>query len=132
MNLALLNILMSWAVMLSPYSTPDVLPEIQYKPKSFFVESACKGNTKCDIWGWYNDNGIVYLIDWMDVEDNNMIINSYLVHELVHYLQDINDNGGTSCENINRREREAYYIQRKFLVQNGILPAISTKQHWCK
>ena len=114
-NTELLVILLSWASHLSSYSYPEVPPEYQFKPHAFFIEHACQGNNKCNAGAWYNDNGVIYiderLQDWEDP-----IIRSVIVHELVHYLQDLSGKfTEKSCEEQLKREREAYAIQRIYI-----------------
>ncbi|MEJ2760376.1 MAG: hypothetical protein P8126_02245 [Gammaproteobacteria bacterium] len=111
----LLLVLLSWASHLSHYPYPDKAPAYRLEPHSFFVEHACGGNKKCSIAAWYNNDGTIYLDkrlkDWEDP-----MVRSVIVHELVHYLQDLsgkfkNDN----CEDQLMREREAYAVQRIYL-----------------
>ena len=83
-------------------------PEIQLKPHSFFVEHAC-GGRECNVLGWYNDKGIVYIDErYNDFEDS--FTSSLIVHEFVHYLQ---PEDMDSCE----REREAYYVQNRYIIE---------------
>ena len=111
----LLVILLSWASHLSSYSYPEYPPEYQFKPHTFFIEHACRDNNKCNAGAWYNDNGVVYiderLQDWEDP-----MIRSVIVHELVHYLQDLSGKfTENNCAEQLKREREAYAIQRIYI-----------------
>lgn len=126
----LLEILLSWVVFISPsYEKMDV-PEHEYKPHSFFVEKVC-GGKECNVLGWYNDQGIVYL----DQDINERIHDELLLHEIVHYLQHKQGNFDThSCEDSVKREFEAYRIQAQYSVAMGNLPLrmntlISCKKH---
>jgi hypothetical protein len=111
----LLVILLSWAAHLSSYSYPEDPPDYRFEPHSFFVEHACGGNTNCNTGAWYNNDGVIYLDDrlqdWADP-----MVRSVIVHELIHYLQDISGkfNKG-DCEEQLVREREAYAIQRIYI-----------------
>jgi len=102
----LLIILMSWAAHLSGYPMPAELPEIQFRPHKFFVEHVC-GGKECNVLGWYNDNGVVYIDDSRkDLSDG--FTSSLLVHEFVHFLQPANMNG---CA----RQTEAYAVQNMYI-----------------
>jgi len=115
MDIHLLTVLLSWTVSLSPYSHPHVLPEIEYKPHTFFIEHVCLGTEKCQAAAWYNDNGIIYLDERMQGQ-TDAYTRSVVVHELAHYLQDISGQfGKQDCKVHQYREREAYSIQRQYL-----------------
>lgn len=111
----LLVILLSWASHISSYSYPEIPPDYQFKSHSFFVEHACQGNSKCNAGAWYNDGGVIYiddrLQDWKDP-----MVRSVIVHELIHYLQDLSGKfSQKTCEEQLAREREAYAMQRIYL-----------------
>ena len=114
----LLEILLSWAILFSPYGEAPI-PVLETKPHSFFVEHAC-GGKECNVLGWYNDTGVVYLDE--NISEN--LHDELLLHELVHYLQDVNgDYDSESCEDSLKREREAYLIQSRYMVEAvGRLP----------
>ena len=96
-------VLLSWAVFLSGYPTPSVLPIIQYESHEFFVENACNGR-ECKVFGLYQDDGIIH-IDEAHKEDTSLV-----VHELTHFLQ---DKDMEPCA----REREAYAVQQEYIIQ---------------
>ena len=113
----LLTILLSWASHLSSYTYPEIPPEFEFKPHEYFIEHACRGNARCSVGAWYNDAGVIFiddrLQDWTDP-----VIRSVIVHELVHYLQDISGRFQKhDCKEQVAREREAYAIQRKYINQ---------------
>lgn len=111
----LLVILLSWASHLSSYSYPETPPEYQFKPHAFFVEHACLGDEKCNTGAWYNDKGVIYIDDRLQ-DWNDPMVRSVIVHELVHYLQDLSGKfSKKDCEEQLKREREAYAIQRIYL-----------------
>ena len=113
---AILVVLLSWASHLSGYPMPADLPEIRFEQHEFFVESAC-GGKDCDVVGWYNDAGIVYIDErYDDIESG--FATSLVVHEFTHYLQHQSGNFETlSCEDSISREREAYYVQNLYLIE---------------
>ena len=111
----LLLILLSWASHLSSYTYPEVPPDYEFKSRSFFVNNACQGNARCNAGAWYNDNGTIYIDDRLQNWEDPMV-RSVIVHELVHYLQDLSGKYTKSgCEEHLRREREAYAIQRMYI-----------------
>lgn len=111
----LVAILLSWTVNLSGYPLPETPPLIEFKPHDFFVEHACLGNTKCRVAAWYDNNGIIYIDDNLKNKDD-VFIDSLIVHELVHYLQDLSKKfNNEDCQDYLIREREAYGIQRQYL-----------------
>ncbi len=115
MDAKLIAVLLSWTVNLSSYPHPGEAPELLYKPHQFFVEIACGGHEKCDAVAWYNDNGIIFLDDRL-LGNTDAYTRSVVVHELVHYLQDISgEYDEIDCNLYAKREREAYSVQRQYL-----------------
>lgn len=114
-NSHLIGVLLSWASSLSSYDYPDTRPLIEYHDAAFFVEHACNGNANCRVAAWYNEGTIHLHTQLADLEDP--VVRSVVVHELVHYLQDLSGrfDGDRSCETGLVREREAYSIQRTYL-----------------
>ncbi|HEY6436209.1 MAG TPA: hypothetical protein VIY47_06440 [Ignavibacteriaceae bacterium] len=127
------DILFSWAVTLSGY--PRIEPPIvEFKPKSFFVKEACKGNENCKVVGWFSGDNVVYVWEKLDI-DGSQIAASIVVHEYVHYLQDLNGKYTKTCENIVELEREAYGVQKEYLLRNGVFAngvGISVTPMHCK
>ncbi len=115
MDAKLLAVLLSWTVNLSSYPHPGVAPEVIYKPHQFFIEVACAGNKKCDAAAWYNDKDTIFLDERLKGHtDANT--RSVVVHELVHYLQDLSgEYHDMNCDLYAKREREAYSVQRQYL-----------------
>lgn len=109
----LLKILLSWAVTLTSYPAPDEQPTVEYKSESYFHEHAC-GGRPCNILAWYDNNGGIFLDDRLE-QQTDVMTRSMVVHEMVHYLQDLSGKfDNSSCEDHTRREREAYAIQREY------------------
>ena len=109
MSHMLIVVLLSWACHYSGYPIPDSLPEVQFKPHSWFVENACPTMKDCRVLAWYNDKGIVYLDESLDIDSS--YTSSVLVHEFVHYLQSPDME---PCA----REREAYSVQNQYIIEN--------------
>jgi len=56
------------------------------------------------------------------------------IHEIVHFLQDINGKDFSSCFKRKRLEAEAYFVQNRYLSKNdGQIINWTTQHHrWCK
>ncbi len=111
----MITVLLSWTVHLTSYPHPEAPPELEYRSHEFFVENVCLGQKKCRVAGWYDDNGTIFLDERVKGNDDAMT-RSLIVHELVHYLQNISGKfDPESCDDHNRRQREAYSVQRQYL-----------------
>jgi hypothetical protein len=111
-----LPILLSWASYQSGYPVPPDLPQVNFVEHSCFVEKAC-GGSECTVVGWYNDADIVY-IDLRYRRSEGGFAASLIVHELTHFLQ--HKSGAyeaLSCDDSVAREREAYYVQNRYLIE---------------
>lgn len=126
-----ISALLSWAVLLSAYPSPEQEPRVEFRPHSFFVANAC-ANKPCKALGWYDDQGIVYLDERLR-NDDSAVGRSIWVHEFVHYLQHVSGQYDTEkCADQVRREREAYAIQREYIVRaHGKAPFIRAKLFRC-
>jgi hypothetical protein len=103
---------------LSRYSLPETLPKVFVVPHEKIEELAC--GRKCPALGAYKPGEGIYLDDALQPE-TNVFARSILLHELVHYVQDLasaKDNR-ESCERWYQREKEAYAIQEHFLALVG-------------
>jgi len=111
----MIAVLLSWAVKLTGDPYPATQPEIRYEPQEFFEQHACPEAKNCRAIAWYDNAGTVHLHQQLtDFEDP--MVRGVIVHELVHYLQDINQRyPQPSCEDRAAREREAYAWQRAYL-----------------
>lgn len=43
-----ISVLLSWAVLLSVYPTPEQLPQVEFRPHSFLEANAC-ANKRCNV-----------------------------------------------------------------------------------
>jgi len=113
---AIFAILLSWASHLSGYPIPSEVPEVRFEQHSFFVENVC-GGIECNVSGWYNDADVVYIDErYRNVEGS--FAPSLIVHEFTHYLQHKSGAfNSLSCEDSIAREREAYYIQNRYIIE---------------
>jgi hypothetical protein len=110
------TVLLSWASHLSGYPAAEAPPAVQFEPHSFFVEQAC-GGRDCRVVGWYNDENVIYL-DEKHRDDDSTFAASLVVHELVHFLQHQSGHyDSLSCEDSLAREREAYRVQNRYIIE---------------
>lgn len=123
---AVFAILLSWASHLSGYPLPAEVPNVRFEQHAFFVENVC-GGAECNVVGWYNDADIVYIDEkYRKVESE--FAASLVVHEFTHYLQHKSGEfASLSCQDSVAREREAYYVQNRYIVEalasiNRIVP----------
>lgn len=111
----LIAVLLSWASSLSGYPYPDSRPLVEYREHDFFEQHACADVKNCRVAAWYDNQGTIYLDARLaDLEDP--VIRSVVVHELVHYLQDLSGEfKAAGCREQVRREQHAYAVQRTYL-----------------
>lgn len=121
--------LLSWAVTLSGYPAPATPPEIVLVDHSFFVKEAC-GGQECKVWGWFAGGRKLYIDNRLDPQDS-LLASSIVVHEMVHYLQAVKRgddklppgqafSAPPSCAQAVSLEREAYAVQREFILRYGV------------
>jgi hypothetical protein len=125
----LLTILMSWSVTLSGYSRPSTLPDIVMAPHSYLVAEAC-GGRECQVLGWYPPGQKIFLDDRLDPA-NSIYASSIVVHEMVHFLQQQSGRfeENVDCASTLEREREAYAVQREFLLRSGAYQPVGASMH---
>lgn len=114
----LLPALLSAIRQLSKYPVPAELPPLYRVPQERLQELACSG--KCAILGSFQPGTGIFLDERLKPE-TSLFDRSVLLHELVHYVQELN--GELSdlrpCERWYHREQEAYAIQKNFLMLVG-------------
>lgn len=123
-------VLLSWAVTLSGYPMPQQKAEIVRVPHAYLVERAC-GGRECKVMGWFPPGQTIYLDERLNPKDS-LFAASVLVHEMVHHLQHEAgrlDPAKWSCENSIQLEREAYAIQREFLLRYGVYQPVGVSMH---
>ena len=107
-----MSILINWVKDKEYFDVNQFEVEVVELSSEEIQKKACGG--KCPIIGFFKkDEGI--FIQKMDYK-NNLCNQSILLHELVHALQDFSD----SKMNIAFREKEAYEIQNRFLIEKSI------------
>ena len=110
----LLPELMNAIARLSNYPVSETLPRVHRVPHEKIEELAC--GKKCPALGAYRSGEGIYLDEVLQPE-TNVFARSVLLHELVHYVQDISADteNSESCDRWYQREQEAYAIQERFL-----------------
>ena len=103
---------------ISKYKIPNFLPNVQFVPSEVVEAYAC--GKPCKALAVYRSGEGVYINEEMNPE-TNVFARSVLLHELVHFVQDINRELASvrDCERWYRREQEAYAIQKRFLEMIG-------------
>lgn len=128
MSEELILYLLSWAVFYTGYDMPEEPPQIVYVTHEHFVNSPlCKGidtpEQPCTVRAAYNDyNSGVIEVHERFKDDKSGYFKSIMVHEMVHYLQDMSGRwddmykleSDLLCQERAFRQREAYMAQDKF------------------
>lgn len=122
-------VMLSWAVTLSGYPMPAQQPEVVKVAHAYLVQHAC-GGRECKVIGWFPPGKTVYLDKRLNAQDS-LLHASIVVHEMVHYLQHQAGkfDHGFSCERAIALEREAYGVQREFLLRYGVYQPVGASMH---
>lgn len=104
---------------LSKYSIPDGLPIVHRVPHEQIEDLTC-GGAKCAALAAYRPGEGIYIDEALEPE-TDIFARSVLLHELVHYVQDVSNELASAepCDRWYRREQEAYAIQKAFLIIIG-------------
>ena len=104
---------------LSKYAIPQALPGVHRVPHEKIEELAC-GGSKCAALAAYRSGEGIYIDESLKPE-TDIFARSVLLHELIHYVQDISNELASAepCDRWYRREQEAYAIQKRFLMLVG-------------
>ena len=100
---------------LSGYPAPEQMPEVHVVPQAFIAELVCKA--PCRVQAFYHPDFGIFLDEKLHLEDD-AYAQSILLHELVHYSQQISgrfERLPSECHRRTAAESEAYEIQNKFL-----------------
>lgn len=113
----LMESLLVWTVALTGYEPPGKLPVIEAVSQQHLIQTLC-GNRYCTALAYYDtDSQTIYYDKRMRLQQNQTA-RSYIVHEMVHYLQDLNGElvpAEMRCEERIDKELEAYRVQQQFL-----------------
>lgn len=99
---------------LARYRVPKDPPEIYRIPHAELENYVC--GTHCAIRAWYKPGDGIFLDDSLQPE-TNLFHRSILLHELVHYFQDMSGEYANmdACERWFHRELDAYTVQNRYL-----------------
>lgn len=114
---ALTRDLIRSAARLSKYPIPDALPIVARIDRAELERLGCPESVPhCQISALYEVTRGVMLAEELKPE-SNLFHRSILLHELVHYLQEVGRELATAapCERWFQRELEAYALQNRFL-----------------
>ena len=104
---------------ISGYPLPDAAPAVRLASLSEMQAMVCRG--PCQVRGFYTrENGVV-LNETLDVA-HDTTAQSILLHELVHYVQQVSgkfEKLPDRCDRWFAREYEAYEIQNAYLRAHG-------------
>ena len=123
--------MMSWIKARAPYDPAmiDALqsPKVKIRSREFFEQIACRGSKRdCHRVAWYNGGDTIFLRD--DIDPSSVEGAGFLLHELVHYVQAGSDKflEVNECNRF-RREREAYDLQKTYLIEYGNYPTFAIR-----
>ncbi len=124
----LVVILLAWIKVLSGYPVPAHVPAVHMVPHAYIEAQACNG--RCPVIGWFPPGDRIYLDDRIDPH-RDVRARAILLHELVHYVQQVSGkfDGMDPCVASIAREREAYSIQNRYLAEQGVLPGQAMPLH---
>ncbi|AFI83362.1 hypothetical protein [Methylophaga nitratireducenticrescens] len=116
----LINSLLVWVVASTGYEQPVELPRIEAVTHQQLIQTLCNDQF-CTAVAYYDSNlQTIYYDERMQLtHDANA--RGFIVHEMVHYLQDINGELAAdemNCEQRIEKERQAYRVQQHFLQEN--------------
>ncbi|HWA12526.1 MAG TPA: DUF6647 family protein [Burkholderiales bacterium] len=103
--------------LLAGYPRPAVLPDIHQVPQAQIRDRFCPG--PCQIRAVYDPTYGVFIDESLDVK-NSLFDRSILFHELVHHAQSVSgrfDLGDSACVRRNAAEKEAYFLQNRYLME---------------
>ena len=114
----LVDSLLDTIAKLSNYTKPNVAPRISKVARAEIERTICSG--PCWVKAWHVPGRGIFLDDSLKPE-SDLVHRSILLHELVHYLQEVNAEGASmdECDRWLHREREAYGVQNQYLALVG-------------
>ncbi|HTS52355.1 MAG TPA: hypothetical protein VMH26_03695 [Burkholderiales bacterium] len=114
----LVDSLLDTITKLSNYRKPNTTPRVTKVSRSEIERTLC--GRPCPVKAWHVPGEGIFIDDSLAPE-TDLIHRSILLHELVHFLQDINAEGAAlgECDRWLHREREAYTLQNQYLALVG-------------
>jgi hypothetical protein len=111
--------LLATAAVLGGYPPAAPLPQVTVIAQDALSTRVCGG--PCAVKGAFIPGQGLFIINGLEIETDPQD-RSVLLHELVHYLQDLNGRyaGETACDRFRYRELEAYRLQDEYLSRYGL------------
>ena len=99
---------------MSDYQKPNITPRVSKVSRAEIERTICSG--PCPVKAWHLPETGIFIDDSLTPE-TNLVHRSILLHELVHFLQEVNGVGAgmDECSRWLHREREAYWLQNQYL-----------------
>jgi hypothetical protein len=107
--------LMNEAKQLMRYRDEIALPDIQPATEQYLKSLVCEGIKYCPVSAVYFNNTVYYK---QDLNLNDTLTKSILIHEFIHHIQANSGFLGTNCNVWYGNEKEAYRLQAKYLRNN--------------
>lgn len=120
--------LLGWAAKLGGYMKPTGRPHVYPITPDEIRRVVCL-NFACSAVAFFNPaTDVIYADDRLRLRED-VVAQSYVVHEMVHYLQHVTGKIGDSatlqsCEERMALEMEAYRVQNKFLAAMGSMERV--------
>ena len=110
----LVDSLLNSITRMSDYPKPSTTPPITKVSRAEIERTICSG--PCPVKAWHMPGEGIFMDERLTPE-TDLVHRSILLHELVHYLQEINGDGASmdECDRWLHREREAYRLQNQYL-----------------
>jgi hypothetical protein len=114
----LVDSLLDTIARMSNYRKPDFTPRVSKVSRAEIERTVCNG--PCPVKAWHLPEAGIFIDDSLTPE-TDLVHRSILLHELVHFLQDVNGEGAglDECGRWLQREREAYWLQNQYLALIG-------------
>ncbi|WP_417499626.1 hypothetical protein [Methylophaga sp.] len=137
----LIQSLFVWALTLTGYEDPNYLPDIKAVSHQTLATTLCK-SSYCTAVAYYDKNTeTIFFDNRMDIKTDDGA-RSFIVHEMVHFLQHKNgkiNSKELDCKTRIEIEREAYRVQQFFLKEHhkdtyqidmamAVLPSLCSEQ----
>lgn len=118
----LITALLAWTVAHSGYSAPPSPPEVVYQPETVLAAALCPPDSEhCTPRGYYSNGAGTIALDETLRNSKNLRTRALLIHEMVHYLQDLSGRWSEmTCDASVEREREAYQLQARYFIAQGV------------
>jgi len=110
----LVDNLLNTITRMSDYPKPSTTPRVTKVSRAEIERTICNG--PCPVKAWHMPGEGIFMDDRLSPE-TDLVHRSILLHELVHYLQEIHGEAASldECDRWLHREREAYRLQNQYL-----------------